>query len=113
MKKLFYLLLIPVFIYSCGSQGDQSSTREESGKAETIDPANLQTIEIDVYGMTCNGCELTVESAVKKLPGVQSVKASHTDSSAVITFDKTRADFKTLETAITATGYKVENYRLK
>ncbi len=113
MKKLFYLLLIPAFICSCGSQGNGSSTQETPGNAETIDPANLETIEIDVYGMTCNGCELTVESAVKKLPGVQSVKASHTDSSAVITFDKTRADFKTLEKAITATGYEVADYRLK
>lgn len=34
-------------------------------------------IQIQVDGMTCRHCEMSVEKAIKELPGVEEVHASH------------------------------------
>ncbi len=86
MKKIFSLLVIAILIYGCGGQ----STQTESTEAKSIDPANIETVEIAVTGMTCNHCEMTVQKAVKALPGVQDVKASHVDEVAIVCFERDR-----------------------
>lgn len=111
MKNIIYILLIAIAFYACGSQGNKTGT-ETSTTVETIDPANLETIEIAVYGMTCGGCEKTVKTAVGNLPGVQEVTASHTDSVAVVTFDKTKSGFEEMKAAITGKGYKVADFKV-
>lgn len=112
MKKMLTLLLICFVVISCGSQSDKSTSQDDSSATENIVPANLETIEIAVYGMTCGGCENTVKTAVGKLPGVQSVKASHTDSTAIVTFDKTKVDFEQMKVVITDKGYQAVEYKL-
>lgn len=42
-------------------------------------------LELSVWEMHCEGCELRVEEALKALPGVAAVKASHKDSSVTVT----------------------------
>ena len=111
MKKIFYIFLILIVGYACGSQGNDN-TNETNTQVETIDPANLETIEIAVYGMTCGGCERTVQTAVGDLPGVQEVKASHTDSVAVVTFDKTKSGFQEMKTAIEGKGYETNDFKV-
>lgn len=111
MKKFIYIFLIAIAFYACGSQGNKAGS-ETSTEVETIDPANLETIEIAVYGMTCGGCEKTVKTAVGNLPGVQDVSASHTDSLAVVTFDKTKSGFEEMKAAITDKGYEVIDFKI-
>ena len=83
MKNLIMLLLIAVVTFGCGS-----------------------------HGMTCGGCERTVKNAVGELPGVQEVTASHTDSVAVVIFDKTQAGFDAMKSAINDKGYKAIDYKV-
>ncbi|MBK7029259.1 MAG: heavy-metal-associated domain-containing protein [Bacteroidales bacterium] len=58
--------------------------------------------------MTCTGCENTIKEAVGGVSGVADVVASHTEGSAVIKFDSTLTDFKTISAAITDAGYVVK-----
>lgn len=111
MKNLIVLLIIAVVAFGCGSQGEKS-TQEQSQETVAIDPANLETIEIEVHGMTCSGCERTVKKAVGDLPGVQEVTASHTDSVAVVIFDKTQSGFEAMKAAINDKGYKAVDYKV-
>lgn len=60
--------------------------------------------------MTCEGCEQTVQMAVGKLPGVQNVEASHTDSAAIVTFDTTLVSFAQMQEAINAKGYQAKDF---
>ena len=110
MKKSFILFAISLVMLACGSQNNKTESTEARENLETIDPANLETIEIAVFGMTCGGCESTVQTAVGKLPGVQSVKASHTDSTAIVKFDPGQTNFEAMKAAITDKGYHVEDY---
>lgn len=36
-----------------------------------------QHLRIEVKGIHCEGCEITIRTALSKLPGVVNVKASH------------------------------------
>jgi copper chaperone CopZ len=105
MKIFSILIPVAMLLFACSGQNESSS------KAKTFDPANLQTIEIAVYGMTCSGCENTVKTALEKLPGVQTAIASHTDSTTVVTFDKTKTGFEAMEVAIEGRGYSVHGFK--
>ncbi len=108
MKKLFPFLLIALFIYACGSQ----STQSESTDTENFNPENIETVEITVTGMTCSHCEMTVQKAVKKIPGVRDVRASLTAEVAVISFDKTKTTVEKMKAAIADKGYETGNYKI-
>lgn len=49
---------------------------------------NLSAVsyEIAIEGMTCTGCEETIEGGVMKIDGVQSIEASYTDGKATVVF---------------------------
>ncbi len=112
MKKLLILFAISLVMLACGTQNHKTESTETQEAVETIDPASLETIEIAVIGMTCGGCERTVQTAVGNLPGVQSVKASHTDSTALVTFDPGQTTFEAMKAAIIDKGYAVEDYAM-
>lgn len=111
MKKVLIYLFIAMMAVACGSQGEKAS-QEQAQETKAIDPANLETIAIEVHGMTCNGCERTVQTAVGKLAGVQDVKASHLDSTAIVTFDKTQANYDEMKAAIADKGYTAIDFKV-
>lgn len=112
MKNILTLLLVTFIIFSCGSTQEKTTSNVETETVKSIDPANLETIEIAVNGMTCSGCERTVQTAVGNITGVQSVKASHLDSTAIVTFDKTKATFEEMQAAITDKGYEALDFKV-
>lgn len=106
MKKYFVLIFISAMIgmVSC-SQSTKNSN--EANKTE-ISPENLTTVNIKVQGMTCTGCEQTIVRELESKQGVQAAEASHTDSIAKITYDKSKLTQKDLAQVIESTGYRVE-----
>lgn len=65
-------------------------------------------IELTVSGMTCTSCEVHIESEVKKLTGVSSVKASYEKGMTTVEFDEKKINADKIIAAINETGYKVE-----
>jgi copper chaperone CopZ len=57
----------------------------------------METIEVRVGGMTCDGCERGVARALERLPGVRAVRADHStgrvslDADRVLPEDEVRA----------------------
>lgn len=68
--------------------------------------SHLSAVKITVEGMTCFTCELTVESSLKRLPGVQDADAKVTEQAAYVRYDPTRVSLDALITAINKTGYR-------
>ncbi len=68
---------------------------------------NIQSVNFDIKGMTCNGCAAHVEADVNKLPGIIKVKASFENAKAVVEFDQSKVDIETIKETINNTGYKV------
>ncbi len=100
MKNLFFVFLVAAFIAGCS--GKSTSTDNASPAATVV--AN-KTMTLAVEGMTCTGCENTIQETVTKLAGVANVKASHLDSTAVVSFDSTQVSIAAIGDAITEAGY--------
>ena len=63
--------------------------------------------EFKVQGMTCGGCERSVQNALTKHPGVSTAKADRTSGTVSVEFDPARIDPATLAKAIADVGYQV------
>lgn len=62
---------------------------------------------IPVEGMTCGGCEQSIQTAVGQLDGVQSVNADHSAGSIQIDFDDTVVDEAAIRGQIEEAGFSI------
>jgi uncharacterized protein len=63
---------------------------------------NFKTIKVE--GMTCNHCKMTVETNLKKMPGISEIKVDLTSGDVIIHGQK--IDLSLTEKTITGLGYK-------
>jgi copper chaperone CopZ len=109
MKTYLPLLLMLFLISSC--QGKHASpSSSDSTQAVIIAPENLMALKFEVSGMSCTGCENTINASVKTLPGIGEVTSSHTDSFTLVKFDKTLTTAEAIKDAIEAKGYTVKGF---
>lgn len=94
--KAGFLLGLLIFIASCGG----GKTRE--AKAE---PAATTTIELTIGGMTCTGCENTIQTNLGKVPGIISVTASHLKGNAIIEYEPGKVDTLKIKEVVDGVGY--------
>lgn len=64
-----------------------------------------QTVTLDVPGMNCAACPITVKKAISKVEGVSKVDVSYEKRQAVVTFDDARASVQKLTQATENAGY--------
>ena len=76
-----------------------------------VDKENIQKVNIDINGMTCNSCEEHVNHSVNGLDGILNVNSSYKNGSSEIVFDKSKTNLEEIEKAINSTGYKVTNVK--
>ena len=102
MKKLLILLTFftsAFIIFSC------KPTTKKSAPKIIIKKSNIIKKKIGVNGMTCVGCEVTLERAISKIHGVVKVKASASNDNALIQYDKTKTNTATIRKTIEKSGY--------
>ncbi len=63
---------------------------------------------IQVEGMTCTGCETRIESSLKKLEGMENVKAIYSSSNVYVTYDSNLINLETIIEEIEKLDYKVK-----
>ena len=69
-----------------------------------------RTLEFTVPGeqkIHCAGCEERIGNALRRLPGVGDVQASHQDQRVVVTFDPTQIMPDTVRATLEQLGYHV------
>ena len=68
---------------------------------------NKKKIELNVTGMTCGHCEMTVKNSLEKITGVKKAKVNRKKNNAIVTFDND-ADVETMDLlkAVARTGYE-------
>ena len=67
------LTLALTLMFACNT----ATPKEQTEDAPAAEPVVLT---LAVEGMTCTGCEETVQTAVAKVEGITDVKASHLES---------------------------------
>ena len=104
VRKILFGLTVFAFVAACNNP--KSNGEKDETPADTM-ALQVSSAKIMVEGMTCDGCEKTVETRVAKLDGVTEVDASHTDASVVVKYDASKVDRSDLTAAIDKAGYKV------
>ena len=66
----------------------------------------METVELKVEGMTCQGCVSSVTRTLCGVPGVQKVEVSLADSRATVTYDPAKAGPAQLRRAVENAGYE-------
>ena len=103
-KRIQTLVLILALSIGFSACSDNAS---EEKKSVAVDKANVLKTVINVDGMTCEGCEASIQGNVAKIDGVVSVKASHTDKTTIVEYDKTQTSEREIAKVISDTGYKI------
>ena len=99
---LFFILTIVVF----GCQNTTNSSTKEEASASSVEKVYL-TMEVE--GMTCGGCERTVQGALIAIDGIDSAFASHTEKQVRILVDTSLVSLTKMQEAINAKGYTAGN----
>jgi mercuric ion binding protein len=67
--------------------------------------ASPKTVTLNVSGMTCEACPLTVKKALQKVPGVSKIEVLYEKKQVVVTFDDSKTNTDALVKATTNAGY--------
>ena len=67
----------------------------------------METIHLNIQGMTCNGCVNSVRNVLQKTPGVASVEVSLEQNRATVVYNPGQSNPVQLKTAVEDAGYDV------
>ena len=65
----------------------------------------METAEIKIEGMTCEGCVKSVTRTLQSVAGVASVEVSLPEGKAKVSFDASKAGLADLKSAVVRAGY--------
>jgi len=74
--------------------------------SQNIAAAESKTVVLDIPGMTCKFCPITVRKALNKVPGVTEAKSEFSTKTATVTFDPAKTNVEALMKATANAGYK-------
>jgi copper chaperone CopZ len=66
----------------------------------------METIELKVEGMDCEGCVKSVTRMLSGVPGVQAVDVSLAEARARVTYDPQKTTVPDMKKAVVRAGYK-------
>jgi periplasmic mercuric ion binding protein len=67
--------------------------------------ASPKTVTLNVSGMTCAACPITVKKALEKVSGVSKIDVQYEKKQVVVSFDDTKTNVDALVKATTNAGY--------
>jgi mercuric ion binding protein len=67
--------------------------------------AATRTVTLNVPGMTCPVCPITVRKALREVPGVEKVDVSYAKREATVTYDDARTNAAALTKATADAGF--------
>ncbi|MBN2908396.1 copper chaperone CopZ [Polycladomyces sp. WAk] len=67
----------------------------------------MQTVTLQVEGMSCDHCKQAVEGALKKLTGVERAEVNLNEKNVTVWYDENRATVAQMKEAIEDQGYDV------
>ena len=74
--------------------------------AVALAAGSYQTVHLGVKGMTCNACAVSIEKALRKVPGVKAAVVDFDKNEAQVTVAAKGFDTLALVKAVESTGYK-------
>lgn len=100
-KSIMLVLLTVAFLAGCNKAKNENST--ENKPADT--KAAGEIVKINVPTIQCGTCKKNIETALKKVDGINSVNVSVKEKITTVDFDKSKINLDKIETEITYVGY--------
>ena len=101
IKNILFVLLTVAFLAGCNKAKNESST--ENKPIETKSAGEI--VKINVPTIQCGTCKKNIETALKKVDGINSVNVSVKEKITTVDFDKSKINLDKIETEITHVGY--------
>ena len=101
----FLSILCLFFVIGCTNPNTKKSPDKLA--AAVSENAKTVAVEFAIQGMTCTGCEQTIQSGIASLKGVKQVKANFKNGKAFVEFLPDIADTIQMKEKIAALGYVV------
>jgi copper chaperone CopZ len=108
MKKLFLIGLIVLAILTACQNKTAKDDSVNANEEIVLNDANTVMVNMDIEGMTCGGCETTIQDGVSALNGIAEVKASYVDGKAYVKVDTSISSLEDVSSAIESKGYHVK-----
>ena len=67
----------------------------------------METIQLNIEGMTCSGCVNNVKNVLQKIPGVSSAEVSLEQKRATVIFNPAQSNPAQFKAAVEDAGYDV------
>ncbi len=99
------MLVAALLLAGCNSATEKKDTPAVDSEASA---AEWVEVTLNVEGMTCGGCENSVNAGVESLEGIASVESSHEEGWTKVKYDKALTSVEDIEAKITDTGYEVK-----
>lgn len=104
--KMKFLIIVCLFlVLGCNN----SNTKKNAPEVKSLNVENVKilAVELSIKGMTCTGCEQTIQTGISSIKGVKQVKANFKDGKAYVSFESGVADTIQMKEKITASGYEL------
>jgi copper chaperone CopZ len=100
-NRVLLVFFALIFSISCAERGQKAGEEKDV----SLDSTRLVTVKFSVEGMTCTGCENTVNYAVGEMEGVTEVVSSHEERYTLVTFDSLLVSGEEIGKVINSKGY--------
>ena len=81
--------------------------KPQQTKVIVVDKNNIQTVQLNISGMDCEGCTAHINSELSKVNGVIETNTSYKNANAIIKFDNSKISIDSIANAVNSIGYKV------
>ena len=81
--------------------------KPQQTKVIVVDKSNIQTVQLNISGMDCEGCTAHINSELSKINGVIEANTSYKNANAIVKFDNSKISIDSIANAVNGIGYKV------
>ncbi|MBN8718619.1 MAG: mercuric transport protein MerTP [Sediminibacterium magnilacihabitans] len=81
--------------------------KPQEAKVIIVDKSNIVTIQLNISGMTCEGCTSHIDGELSKVNGIIRSNTSYKNANAIVKFDNSKTTVDSLVNIINSIGYKV------
>ena len=81
--------------------------KPQETKVIVVDKNNIQTVQLNISGMDCEGCTAHINSELSKVNGVIEANTSYKHANAIVKFDNSKISIDSIANAVNSIGHKV------
>lgn len=107
-KSKLYIWIVAAFVILMTLISYYPQLFHNKKEVITTNKMEIQTVILNIKGITCSGCEENINSTVMKLDGILKINTSHKTGTSIIEFDKRKTNINIIKDIIISKGYEIE-----